>query len=599
LIQANPVLEAFGNAKTIRNNNSSRFGKWQEVYFDQLEQSIDGAIIINYLLEKSRLVHQQGGERNFHIFHQLTQDAQARSSYELDDAKEFRYTQKGLLGKIPGIDDAGDFRDAKKAMMDLEFSTQEQEWLLRVPAAILHLGNTTFTDNALANNVQGSKVESDASLIKAAKFLDVDTEALRKVLCFRSITVNRETSVIPLNSASARAGCDSIAKGIYGRLFDWLVKRINTALKGDTSGKFVGVLDIFGFEIFDVNSFEQLCINYANEKLQQLFNLETFKDEEALYQEEGIPFVHIAFIDSEPVLNMIEKSPNGILLQLDDECRVPEGEDTKFMSKIEDTFSTHPNFATDKHRKLNNQLAFEIVHYAGTVKYTSDDFMLKNKDTFYQDAHDMGATSKHPLTAGLFPTLDARIQIKSLSSVFRSQLGDLMNKLNTTSTRYVRCIKPNESMSPLVFEAPLVLRQLRYSGVFEAVAIRKQGYPFRQKFEAFSFRFRAVNQDHAYKSTDPRALCEEICRTCKTPLVDIKFGKTMVLYRAPEFKTLKLLRNLALETIIPRVQGVLKGGAARQMRSRLTKVFFILMLLARTNNKALSTWRTYTLNGVE
>jgi len=441
--------------------------------------------------------------------------------------------------------------------------------LHRLPSAILHLGNVTFTGDAHPGGVTGSKVASDKPLHLAAKFFDVDVEALRKVLQFRSIVVRTETSVIPLDPDAARAGCDSISKGVYSRLFDWLVGRCNKALTGDTSGKFVGVLDIFGFEIFDVNSFEQLCINYCNEKLQQLFNIETFQDEEKLYVDEGIKFDPIKFIDSDPVLQMIEKGPDGILPALDDECKLPEGDDFKYMAKIEQNFSSHPNFKTDKHRKLNNQLAFEIVHYAGVVNYTTTDFMMKNKDTFFQDAYDTLGTSNNALTKGLFPALDLRLQVKSLSSVFRSQLSVLMQKLRETSTRYVRCIKPNETMSPLLFDAPLVMRQLRYSGVFEAVAIRKQGFPFRFKYEVFVLRFKTINPDHNYTQTDPKKVTQEIFDASpnfKDLKQEVVFGNTMCLYRAPVYKLLKLLRNLALEVIIPRVQGILRGSIARAMR---------------------------------
>ncbi|KAH9256415.1 hypothetical protein BASA81_005329 [Batrachochytrium salamandrivorans] len=579
LIQANPVLEAFGNAKTIRNNNSSRFGKWMEVYFSLKERSIDGATITPFLLEKSRLVFQQAGERNFHIFYQLVNDAQAKSQYELESLDKNRYTLKGITGKINGIDDAADFTDAKKAMADLSFAENEQEWLLRLPSAILHLGNVTFVPEAMANGVSGSKIADDKPLALAAKFLDVTAEALRKVLLTRTIVVRSDTNVIPLDPEAARAGCDSIAKGIYSRQFDWLVGRCNKSLVGDTSGKFVGVLDIFGFEIFDVNSFEQLCINYCNEKLQQLFNIETFRDEEKLYVAEGIKFDPIKFIDSDPVLAMIELGPLGILPALDDECKLPEGLDSKFMAKIEQSFASHPNFGTDKHRKLTNTLAFEIVHYAGSVNYTCDEFSAKNKDTFFQDAYDLGATSSNALTKGLFPPLDLRLQTKSLSSVFREQLKVLMVKLNTTSTRYVRCIKPNESMAPLLFESPLVMRQLRYSGVFEAVAIRKQGFPFRYKYEVFCLRFKSINPDHQYKKTSPKEIAQEIIDA--SPAMqkfksEISFGNTMVLYRAPVYKMLKLLRNLALEVIIPRVQGILRGSMARQMRKLMAKAEGVL-----------------------
>ena len=257
-----------------------RFGKWIEVYFEQGKRSITSAKIINYLLEKSRLVHQQSAERNFHIFYQMATASETANKYEIGTPHDYRYLNQGHCEKIEGIDDAEDFTSTKQAMKDLEFSDEEIEWVLQLTAFILHLGNCTFLPKDLKDNVKGSSVENDEPLGKAAKFLDVPIDELRKVLLNRSITVRNETHTIPLDEQAARGGCDSLAKGVYGKLFDWLVHRINDALRG-TEGSFIGILDIFGFEIFDNNSFEQLCINYANEKLQQLFNKSTFKEEEA------------------------------------------------------------------------------------------------------------------------------------------------------------------------------------------------------------------------------------------------------------------------------------------------------------------------------
>ncbi|KAH9252191.1 hypothetical protein BASA81_009783 [Batrachochytrium salamandrivorans] len=574
LIQANPVLEAFGNAKTIRNNNSSRFGKWMEVYFSLKDRFIEGATITNFLLEKSRLAFQQQGERNFHIFYQLLSSKEMRTKYELAEVTKNRFTAKGLTTPIPGLDDAADFADTQKAIQDLEFTPEEHEWLLRVPAGILHLGNVTFVVDNQAGGVTGSKIENDSELALAAKLLKFDLDGLRKTLLSRTITVRSEVSVIPLDPDAARAGCDSIAKGIYSRQFDWLVGRCNKALKSDsTSGKIIGVLDIFGFEIFDVNSFEQLCINFCNEKLQQLFNLETFHEEEKLYLEEGIPFVHINFNDSEPVLTMIEKGPDGLLPALDDECKL-EGDDVKYLNKITNTFGTHAKFQVDKRRKMGDALAFEVVHYAGVVNYTTAEFKLKNKDTFAQEGYDLGTNSPDPLMQAIFPPVTDKMQVKTLSSLFRTQLNVLMDKLHKTSTRYVRCVKPNESMAPMLYEAPLVLRQLRYSGVFEAVEIRKQGYPFRYKHEVFAILFSCINPNHNYKETTPIKRVQEILDTSpnfQKLKGDVVMGKTLVLYRAPVYKLLKLLRNLALEIIVPRAATVIRGSLARWMRKFITR----------------------------
>ncbi|KAH9252192.1 hypothetical protein BASA81_009784 [Batrachochytrium salamandrivorans] len=575
LIQANPVLEAFGNAKTIRNNNSSRFGKWMEVYFSLKDRYIEGATITNFLLEKSRLAFQQPGERNFHIFYQLLSSKEMRDKYELADVKQNRYLNRGLTTAIPGMDDAADFADTQKAIVDLGLTKEEQEWLMRVPSAILHLGNCTFEIENRAGGVTGSTIANESELALAAKLLCVDVDGLRKPLLSRTITVRSEVSIIPLDPDAARAQCDSIAKGFYSRMFDWLVNRINQSLHSEsTSGKVIGVLDIFGFEIFDVNSFEQLCINFCNEKLQQLFNVETFHDEEKLYIEEGIQFSHITINDSEPVLTMIEKGPDGLLPTLDDECKL-EGDDVKYLNKITNTFGTHAKFQVDKRRKMGDALAFEVVHYAGVVNYTTAEFKLKNKDTFAQEGYDLGTNSKDANIAAMFPPLTDKMQVKTLSSLFRTQLNVLMDKLHKTSTRYVRCVKPNENMSPMLYEAPLVLRQLRYSGVFEAVEIRKQGYPFRFKYEVFAIRFACINPDHVYKAkdTDAKAKCQEIFATnssFKELLGDISYGKTMLFYRAPVYKLLKLLRNLALEIIMPRVSGIFRGNLARWFRKFMT-----------------------------
>ena len=336
ILAANPVLEAFGNAQTIRNNNSSRFGKWIEVYFDPMERCISSAKIINYLLEKSRLVYQQAKERNYHIFYQLTTNSAIQSEYGMKGPENYRYTNQSGCYKAHLIDDAEEFIAVNEAFDLLNFDKDHQKWILSLTCGILTLGNCTFKEKKEKGGVTGSSLVDKEPLEAAAKLIGVDSSELERVLTYRSITVRGQTAVIPLDPEKARSGCDSLAMGVYGRLFDFLVRTINISLDGKR-GKFIGILDIFGFEIFDQNSFEQLCINFANEKLQQQFNRTTFKEEEALYVSEGISFKHIDFIDNQIVLDMIEKTPRGILPMLDDECKVPEGADAKFMNKIEET----------------------------------------------------------------------------------------------------------------------------------------------------------------------------------------------------------------------------------------------------------------------
>lgn len=571
ILAANPVLEAFGNAQTIRNNNSSRFGKWIEVYFDPMERCISSAKIINYLLEKSRLVYQQKGERNYHIFYQLTKDSAIKSEYGMSGPEEYRYTNQSGCYNAHLIDDAEEFQAVKEAFELLNIAKEQVDWVFALTCGILTLGNCTFKEKKEKGGVTGSEIEDKKPLEDAAKLLGVGVEDLERVLNYRSISVRGQKAVIPLDPLKARSGCDSMAMGVYGRLFDWLVTNINKSLDGKR-GKFIGILDIFGFEIFDQNSFEQLCINFANEKLQQQFNRTTFKEEEALYISEGIDFKKIEFIDNQEVLDMIERKPQGILPMLDDECIIPEGADHKFMHKIEDVHQKNDRFQTETHRKLNNSFNFEVVHYAGVVKYNGEGFMQKNTDNLFQDMYDMFAQSKHEQMNQLFPSSTARRQMKSLSFQFRSQLDDLMKVLYETESRYIRCVKPNGQQKPNMFESPLSIDQLRYSGVFEAVDIRKQGYPFRYKYAQFACRYSCINRGHRYSARDNRAICEEILNVNKQTYTDVVFGNSMVLFRTDEYSTLELLRNLALETVIPKMQAVMRGHLAREIKRRCLKL---------------------------
>jgi len=571
ILMANPLLEAFGNAKTIRNNNSSRFGKWIQISFDMSTRSITSAEILNYLLEKSRVVFQQKNERNYHIFYQMCQDGKLTKKYELSAGpKNFAYMNQSGLIKADDVDDAGDLRAVYKAMDELDFSKDEKEWVFRTTAAILHLGNIKFSDKAEKGRVKGSKIKNRDALALAAKFLQVKEKDLERVLCYRSIAVRSERSVIPLDEIAARDGRNSLAKQAYGKLFDYLVERVNESLQGPEGSRFMGILDIFGFEIFENNSFEQLCINFANEKLQQQFNRTTFKEEEALYTKEGIKFEHIQFIDNQKVLDLIEMKPIGILLLLDEECIIPEGSNEKYMNKMQQQHARHPKFHIDVHRKMHNKLSFEIEHYAGLVKYDTTAFMEKNLDKLYQDLYDVCASSKDERTSGLFPDVGRR-QHKSLSYKFRGQLNSLMETLYGTESRYIRCVKPNNKQKPDNFDAPLVVEQLRYSGVFEAVQIRKQGFPFRLTHRQFACRYRCINKDHNYRarSDDDEAVCREIMQVAKQDFSDVAIGKTRVLYKAREHKILKLLRNLALENIVPVCQKIIRGGIHRELQRRL------------------------------
>ena len=493
VLVANPLLEAFGNAKTIRNINSSRFGKWMEVYFDRKTTEMVGSKIINYLLERSRVVYQQANERNYHIFYAMFADEATKSTYNLTVPEDYHYLSQSGCINVPQFNDVENFREVMNAMDLLGFSAEEKESVLKLTVGVLTLGNMEFNAEVGKGQVDASSIKTTDVLTKVSELFEIEEDVLTQVLTHRTITAGAgktaESATVPLDKVGAKTAADSLAMGVYGKLFQWLVDRVNGSL-GDQDrekNRFLGILDIFGFEIFDNNSFEQLCINYANEKLQQLFNSTTFKEEEQLYISEGIEYTHIDFQDNQGVLDIIEKAPKGVLPVLDDEVQIPGGEDKKFMNKIEDFHGGSDNFLTDPKRRFLNQLSFEIVHYAGVVKYDASKFMEKNVDTVFGDMHDALAKSKSALLVDIFKDSDRRI--RTLSKQFRGQLEHLMQVLYKTESRFIRCIKPNGEMSANKFVSRSCVEQLRYSGVFEAVNIRKTGYPFRYTHRQFCYRY--------------------------------------------------------------------------------------------------------------
>lgn len=342
---------------------------------------------------------------------------------------------------------------------------------------------------------------------------------------------------------------------------------MNVAIQGEKN-HFIGVLDIFGFEIFENNSFEQLCINFCNEKLQQHFNKHTFKEEEELYKSENVEYTPVKFIDNQPVLNLIEKAPKGILVMLDEEITAPKGSDGRFLSKIMSHHAKHASFKVERLRKQDST-AFTVVHYAGAVNYDANGFLVKNKDTLFPDMTELMQSSTNPRTRNLFVVKSEGSRgvggfrgrkRASLGYQFRKQLNKLMKLLYKCEPWYIRCIKSNHLKRSGLFENKMCLDQLRYSGVFEAVKIRKTGYPFRWTHRAFSSRFRPISLDKDFRSSlkddgrgdDAVSTCREILKLKKLKQQDfskVQIGRTMVMYRAAEHHILELLRHLALEKV--------------------------------------------------
>ena len=589
VLSANPVLEAFGNAKTLRNNNSSRFGKFMEVHFDSCSR-ISGCSTVNYLLEKSRIVQPGPGERSYHIFYMLCAAAPAemQETLHLSRPDGFRYLSRSGCVSVPGLDDVKEFHEVEEAFQTLAFGAEEIREMYGLVAAVLHLGNLNFVEKGSGSALDGASACSNA-LKYAAELLKCPADVLGKAFCVRTIEARGESMKVDLQPAQSQDACDSLSKALYGRLFDWLVKRVNQAMAVDaTAGGrdplIIGILDIFGFEIFEKNSFEQLCINFCNEKLQQHFNTNTFKLEEDTYKAEGVPFTHVEYIDNQDVLDLIEKKkPQGLLVLLDDEINVPRGSDKGYYSKAVKNYKDHGRFSVTRIARTE----FIVSHYAGDVQYDTTGFLEKNKDRLTDDLADIMAASGSTFIAN---TLFAYVEVQKKSGLrgtkaakgatqggqFRQQLTSLMTVLNETSPLYIRCIKPNSEKRSDLFDAPMSLQQLRYAGVFEAVSIRKQGYPFRYLHEDFFKRYRIVIPSGAGGGArgalgapgqgDARARCEKLLKEIgkKYSVVSTcQVGRTMILYRAEQHMPLELARCFVTESSCRQIQKLVRGYTTR------------------------------------
>ncbi|KGN45159.2 myosin-11 isoform X2 [Cucumis sativus] len=511
VLESNPVLEAFGNAKTVRNNNSSRFGKFVEIQFDK-KGRISGAAIRTYLLERSRVCQISDLERNYHCFYLLcAAPPQERERYKLGNPKSFHYLNQSNCYELAGVNDAHDYLATKRAMDIVGIGEQEQDAIFRVVAAILHLGNIEFAKGEESDSSFVKDEESKFHLHMTAELLMCDPNALEDALCKRMMVTPEEVIKRSLDPHGATVSRDGLAKTIYSRLFDWLVDKINVSIGQDPCSKYlIGVLDIYGFESFQTNSFEQFCINYTNEKLQQHFNQHVFKMEQEEYVKEEIDWSYIEFVDNQDVLDLIEKKPGGIIPLLDEACMFPKSNHETFSQKLYQTFKNHKRFTKPKLARSD----FTIVHYAGDVLYQSDQFLDKNKDYVVSEHQDLLSASKCAFVGGLFsphPEETAKSsKFSSIGSRFKLQLQQLMETLNSTQPHYIRCVKPNTVLQPAIFENATVMQQLRSGGVLEAIRIKCAGYPTHRTFSEFLSRFGILAPEVLEGDYEEKAACEKI-----------------------------------------------------------------------------------------
>ncbi|XP_024227627.1 unconventional myosin-Va isoform X2 [Bombus impatiens] len=596
-----PIMEAIGNAKTTRNDNSSRFGKFIEIQFNK-HYHITGASMRTYLLEKSRVVFQTYEERNYHIFYQMCAAAARLPHLHLSHQSKFHYLNQGNDPLIDGVDDLMCFDETISALTMLGFSSKQQDDMLRILAAIMHLGNVNIgnADNQNSSNENDTETSyihsSDKHLLMMCELLGTDVNAMRKWLCHRKIVSMREVFLKPMNVEQAIGARDALAKHIYAELFNWIVAGINNSLHSQNKPQcFIGVLDIYGFETFEVNSFEQFCINYANEKLQQQFNQHVFKLEQEEYFKEEIEWTFIDFYDNQPCIDLIE-TKLGILDLLDEECRMPKGSDSSWADKLYSKCGKSKHFEKPRF----GTSAFLIHHFADRVQYETTGFLEKNRDTVIEEQVDVLRNGDNKLLKKLFSEEDPKLMVpsnvrlkvsaqkpalnspkqnkKTVGSQFRDSLNMLMSTLNATTPHYVRCIKPNDTKEAFEYNPIRAMQQLRACGVLETIRISAAGFPSQRTYNEFFLRYRSLCKFKDIRRDDLKETCRRILGRYIKDEDKFKFGKTKVLFRAGQVAYLEKLRAERQRDACVMIQKTVRGLICR---SRYKKIRCAVLGLQR------------------
>ncbi|XP_064186818.1 unconventional myosin-VIIa [Anguilla rostrata] len=597
ILEANPILEAFGNAKTVRNDNSSRFGKYIDIHFNK-GGAIEGAQIEQYLLEKSRVCRQAAEERNYHIFYCMLMGmtAEQKKILSLGNAAEYNYLTMGNCTTCEGRDDLKEYAHFRSAMKILMFTENDSWEISKLLAALLHLGNVDF-EATIMNNMESCDILTSSHFNMVTKLLEVKSKALEASLTHRSFMTNRESVSKPLSSGQAMDGRDAFVKAVYGKLFLWIVEKINSVIfkppPEDTPRQSIGLLDIFGFENFTQNSFEQLCINFANEQLQQFFVKHVFKLEQEEYARENIVWKHIDFNDNQRTLDLLANKSLNILALIDEESLFPKGTDTTMLNKMNQVHGKSQIYIPPKN---NHDTQFGIQHFAGAVYYNAKGFLEKNRDALSSDFIQLVETSSNKLLKQIFqpdfnsnavknspnpkmimtPTnslrqaADTKKRMLTLSGQFRQSLESLMKTLAVCQPYFIRCIKPNDFKKPMLFDRELCIRQLRYSGMMETIRIRKSGYPIRHTFQEFLDRYRVLLKTSVCdpKKEPAEKCCDFICQSVISGEGDWKMGKTKIFLKDHHDTMLELERDSAIHEKALLIQKVLRGY---KHRSRFLK----------------------------
>ncbi|XP_037395629.1 unconventional myosin-Va isoform X5 [Pygocentrus nattereri] len=593
VLASNPIMEAIGNAKTTRNDNSSRFGKYIEIGFDK-KYHIIGANMRTYLLEKSRVVFQADEERNYHVFYQLCASSHVPEfkALKLGSADVFHYTKQGRNPVIDGVDDAKEMSTTRNAFTLLGINESYQMGLFQVLAAILHLGNVDVKDRDADSSIIPP---NNSHLMVFCELMGVAYQDMSHWLCHKKLKTAAETYIKPIPKLQAINARDALAKHIYAKLFNWIVDHVNKALHSTVKQhSFIGVLDIYGFETFEINSFEQFCINYANEKLQQQFNMHVFKLEQEEYMKEQIPWTLIDFYDNQPCINLIE-AKMGVLDLLDEECKMPKGSDDSWAQKL---YNTHLKTCSLFEKPRMSNKAFIIQHFADKVEYQCEGFLEKNKDTVNEEQIHVLKASKFDLLVELFrdeekatsptgvaPATGGRTRLsvkpdkgkpdksskehkKTVGLQFRNSLQLLMETLNATTPHYVRCIKPNDYKYAFTFDPKRAVQQLRACGVLETIRISAAGFPSRWTYQEFFSRYRVLMKQKDVLP-DKKMTCKNVLEKLVQDPDKYQFGKTKIFFRAGQVAYLEKLRADKLRAACIRIQKTIRCWLARKKYLRM------------------------------
>ncbi|KAJ0033846.1 hypothetical protein NQD34_000953, partial [Periophthalmus magnuspinnatus] len=604
LLQANPILESFGNAKTVKNDNSSRFGKFIRVNFD-VTGYIVGANIETYLLEKSRAIRQAKDERTFHIFYQLLAGAgeHLRSDLLLEGFSKYRFLSNGNLS-IPGQQDKDNFHETMEAMQIMSFGHEEILAMLKVVSAVLQFGNIVFKKE---RNTDQASMPDNTAAQKLCHLLGMNVMEFTRAILTPRIKVGRDYVQKAQTKEQADFAIEALAKATYERLFRWLVHRINKALDRTKrqGASFIGILDIAGFEIFQLNSFEQLCINYTNEKLQQLFNHTMFVLEQEEYQREGIQWNFIDFgLDLQPCIDLIEKPANlpGVLALLDEECWFPKATDKTFVDKLIQEQGTHPKF--QKPRQLKDKADFCIIHYAGKVDYKADEWLMKNMDPLNDNVATLLHQSTDKFVAELWKDVDRIVGLdqvagmnetafgatyktkkgmfRTVGQLYKESLTRLMATLRNTNPNFVRCIIPNHEKRAGKLDPHLVLDQLRCNGVLEGIRICRQGFPNRIVFQEFRQRYEILTPNAIPKGfMDGKQACERMIQALELDPNLYRIGQSKIFFRTGVLAHLEEERDLKITDIIIYFQSACRGYLSRKAFAKKQQQLSALKVLQR------------------